>query len=424
MNLDREILALAEKYEPYLIDCRRQIHRFAEVASEEKKTRALILREAQKLGLPCEEVPATGLIVRLDAGRPGKTVALRADMDALPIPEDAANLRGPKTCRSEQANTCHACGHDAHTAMLLGAMQVLTELRAQLKGTVLFCFEEGEERGSGVVAMLAALEKYHPDCCWGIHVWADLPEGRLAVEPGPRMAGAALVDVTFRGRGGHGSRPDQSVNPLFCAANFLNNLCVAFSQQITTGSIVTMGLTMLHCGEAPNIIDDTATVKGSYRFFSAEEGQKALQITANVAQHTAAMHGCAAEIPGSMKKILGDPVVNDEALSASAKRVLQEMLPAGTVTSSDPWYASESFSRWTGRYPGCLAFLGIRNPEEGYGAAHHNAKFDLNERILKIGTAATARVAAAWANESHIRGAEETVPAKQGGNQYADKTGY
>lgn len=399
MTVREEILRLAEEYEPYIIECRRRVHRFAEVASQEHKTRAFILQEAQKLGLPYEAVPQTGLIVRLETGRPGKTAALRADMDALPIPEAKTNLQGPRTCCSEQPDACHACGHDAHTAMLMGAMHLLTKLREQLRGTVLFCFEEGEERGSGVAAMLAALEKYQVDFCWGIHVWADLEEGRIAVEPGPRMAGATVVEATFRGRGGHGSRPDQSVNPLFCAANFLNNLCVAFSQQITTGEVVTMGLTMLHCGEAPNIIDDTATIKGSYRFFNEEEGRRALALTACVAEHTAAMHHCTVEMPEFMRTVSGCPVVNDETRSALAKRALEELFPAGTVVSSERWYASESFSRWTKRYPGCLAFLGIKNPKAGYGAAHHNAKFDLNERVLKMGTAATAQVAAEWLNQ-------------------------
>ena len=145
MSLNEEILRLADELEPYVIDCRRTIHTFAEVASHEEKTKALIIREAEKLGLPYEEVPVTGVIVKLDTGRPGKVVALRADIDALPMAECATNLAGPRTCRSDQPDTCHACGHDAHTAMLLGAMRLLSGIRDQLSGTVLFCFEEGEE---------------------------------------------------------------------------------------------------------------------------------------------------------------------------------------------------------------------------------------------------------------------------------------
>ena len=137
MNINEEILKLADEYEPYMVDCRRKVHTFAEVAMKEDKTHAFILEAAKKLGLPYEEVPTTSVIVKLDTGRPGKVVALRADIDALPMEEAETNLVGPRTCHSEQPCTCHACGHDAHTAMLLGAMQMLTRLKEKLNGTVL-----------------------------------------------------------------------------------------------------------------------------------------------------------------------------------------------------------------------------------------------------------------------------------------------
>ena len=136
MNLNEEIKKLADEYEPYIIDCRRKVHTFAEVAMQENKTHAFILEEAKKLGLPYEEVPTTSVIVKLDTGRPGMVVALRADIDALPLAENPNNLAGPRTCVSEQGNTCHACGHDAHTSMLLGAMQVLYRMKDQLSGMV------------------------------------------------------------------------------------------------------------------------------------------------------------------------------------------------------------------------------------------------------------------------------------------------
>ena len=270
MELNETIRQLADRAEPDVIRYRRQVHTYAEVAETEFKTKALVLEQARRLGLPWEEVPTTSVIVRLETGRPGRCVALRADMDALPMAENPRNLTGPRTCCSEQPGTAHGCGHDAHTAMLLGAMQVLTALRDRLCGTVLFCFEEGEERGSGVRALLDALEKYKVDFCWAIHVYAGLEEGKMSVDPGPRMAGASLIDVRFTGRGGHGSRPDLSVNPVFCGAAFLNELCVAFSNQITAGQTVTMGITMFHAGEALNVIPNTAEIKGTFRFFDLD----------------------------------------------------------------------------------------------------------------------------------------------------------
>lgn len=395
MNLNEEILTLADAYESYIIECRRKVHTFAEVAMKENKTHAFILEEANKLGLPWEEVPTTSIIVKLDTGRPGKVVALRADIDALPLAEAETNLTGPRICRSEQPNTCHACGHDAHTAMLLGAMQVLTRLRDKLSGTVLFCFEEGEELNSGVNALLEALEKYHVDTCWGIHVYADLSEGKLSVDPGPRMAGACDVDVTFHGKSGHGSRPDLAVNPIFCGANFLNNLSVTFPQQLTAGKTVTMGITMFHGGDAANVIPETARIQGTLRFFDLEAGRKAQRLIKQTADHTAAIHNCTVEY-GTWSDFIAGPTVNDPACSEMADRILSEILPEGTVVHCEPWYAGESFRLWLEKWPGVFAFLGIENKAEGFGAPHHNTHFDLNEKILKTGTIATVRYAVEW----------------------------
>lgn len=401
MSLNEEILRLAGELEPYVIDCRRTIHTYAEVASHEDKTKALIIREAEALGLPYEEVPVTSVIVELDTGRPGKVVALRADIDALPMAECETNLTGPRTCRSEQPDTCHACGHDAHAAMLLGAMRLLTALRDRLCGKVLFCFEEGEEINSGVKPLLDALEKYHVDRCWAIHTYADLEEGKLSIDPGPRMAGGTPVALRFIGQAGHGSRPDLAVNPVFCGASFLNNLCAVFSNQIPAGQTVTMGITVFRGGDAYNIISDTAEIEGSFRFFDMEAGRKAVEAYRRTAEHTAAIFGCQVEIlkggeaPSGPGRGCG-PVINDEACAAAAQAALEPLLPAGTLVSCEPWYAGECYCWWLERYPGVLALLGIRNRAEGYGAPHHHDRFDLNEKVLKTGVAATAGYAAQW----------------------------
>ena len=280
--------------------------------------------------------------------------------------------------------------------MLLGAMQILSDLRGELSGTVLFCFEEGEETNSGVAALLAALEKYHVDRCWAIHLYAGLEENKLSVDPGPRMAGAAGIRLKFIGKSGHGSRPDLAVNPLFCGASFLNNLCVAFCNRIAAGKTVTMGITTFQAGEAANVIADTARIEGTFRFFDLEEGKKALQITKQIADHTAAMHNCQVEYDPLMFSHLGGPTVTDPACAAVADRVLRQVLPEGTLVPCEPWYAGESFRLWLERYPGVFAFLGIRNEAAGYGAPHHNGKFDFNEAVLKTGAIATARFAAEW----------------------------
>ena len=284
-----EILKLIDENEQYIIDCRRKVHTIAEVATTEVKTKAFILEQVKALGLPYEEVPTNSVIVKMDTGRPGPTIALRADIDALPVVESPTNLVNPRVCVSETGKTCHACGHDGHTSMLLGAMKVLYQLKDRLKGTVLFCFEEGEEIGSGIEALLAALEKYDIDQCWGMHVYAGLEENKISVDAGPRMAGGCGCGVTFRGKGGHGSRPDQAANPVFAAASFLVNLETAMGQQVTAGQTVTQGITMFHAGEASNVIPEEAKLNGTFRFFDSVEGQKAVDRFKLVAEHTAAM---------------------------------------------------------------------------------------------------------------------------------------
>lgn len=396
MTQKEQILKLADEYEDYIIACRRKVHTFAEVATHEDKTKAFIIEEAKKLGLPYEEVPTTSVIVKLDTGRPGMVVALRADIDALPLAENPENLVGKRTCVSERGDTCHACGHDAHTAMLLGAMQVLSRIRDTINGTVLFCFEEGEEPNSGVAALLAALEKYHVDRCWGIHVYAELEEGKMCVDPGPRMAGASMIGLKFIGKGGHGSRPDLAANPVFCAANFLNNLCVAFNNQITAGKTVTMGITMFHAGEVGNVIAETAELGGTFRFFDLEEGRHAMEVLRKTAESTAEIHKCKVEFAPGMFDFMGGPTVTDPECAEVARKALDDILPEGTVVHCDPWYAGESFRLWLERYKGVFAFLGIKNEAAGFGAAHHNERFDLNEAVLKTGAISTVQYAVQW----------------------------
>lgn len=395
-ELNEEIKRLAAELEPYIIACRHKLHTIPEASSREFQTKAFLIEEIRRCGLPYEEVPTNSLIVRLETGRPGMTVALRADMDGLPVNESAENLTGPRVCRSEHEGYCHACGHDAHMAMMLGAMRVLTQLQDQLCGTVLFCFEEGEEAVTGLAALLEALEKYHVDRCWAIHVYAGLDEGKLSVEAGPRMSGVSVTAVNFRGKGGHGSRPDMARNPVFAGAAFLNNLSMAFGQQVTAGETVTLGITLFRSGSALNVIEDIAELGGSLRFFNQEEGQRAVERFCRIAEHTAAMFDCAVEYPRGVPKVLGSPAINDPEASALALRVLPEVLPDGTLSGCEPWYASETFSGWLQKYPGVLAFLGIRNESEGFGALHQNEKFDLNDKVLKTDVLATVRYAAAF----------------------------
>ena len=383
------LMQMGKALEEKLVSWRRTVHRLAEPGGAEHQTAALIEREAARLGLPVIDGGQTSRIAVLDAGRPGKTVLLRADMDALPVPEHPKNLKGARCVRSENPGFSHACGHDAHTAMLLGAMELLTQLREELTGRVLFCFESDEENGSGWPLLVPVLEGLGIDFCFAIHVLSSLESGKLSIQPGGRMSGMVAVDAEFVGRGGHGSRPDLSVNPVFAAAAALSNLAVAAANRIDPGETLTLGITAIQGGSAFNVIPDRARILGTMRYFKREIGQTALDMEKSVFEHTAAMYGCTVEY-APRNRIYLEPVVNDP----DCVRMARKNLPGEWLADCDPWYASETFSVCMNRWPGALAFLGIQNGELGSGAEHHNERFDVDESVLWRGAVCYAAFAA------------------------------
>lgn len=382
------ILKLGRELEGDVIRWRRALHRFPELGGQEFRTAALVEQQAKRLGLTVMTVGATGRIAILDTGRPGKTVLLRADMDALPVPEHPENLKGARSVISETCGCSHACGHDAHTAMLLGAMEILTELREELSGRVVFCFESDEENGSGWPVQLPVLETLNIDRCFAIHVLSSLDSGIVNIADGPRMSGMVAVNAEFVGRGGHGSRPDLSVNPVFAAAAALGNLASAAANQVESGQILTLGITSIQGGQAFNVIPDRAKVLGSMRYFKKEVGEQALDMLKTVFDHTAAIHRCTVEYDPQTCVYL-EPTVNDPETAALARRAI----PRDWQGDCGLWYASETFSVCLSRWPGALAFLGIRNEEAGAGAEHHNERFDVDESVLWRGAVCHAAFA-------------------------------
>lgn len=383
-------IAYDENLRKQVIAHRRCIHRFAELGGREYKTRDYILSHVKRLGLPYEMVSETSIIITLDTGKDGPHIALRADIDALPLQENLENLLGPRICISEQENTCHACGHDAHAAILLGSMELFCKEKEQLCGTLYFCFEAGEEIGLDALNMLEALSKKRVDTVWAIHVYAALDSGVLGIHSGACMAGFGGIDITVHGKGGHGSRPDLSNNPVFAAAAIVANLPGVFIQQLDVEKTVTFGITSIQGGDTYNVFPESATIRGSMRYFDEAEGMKALSLLKKTAELTAAMHNCTATVK-KMDNSAGIPVMNSPAHAELAKQVFRNAFGVEAVPEKVPlWYASESYSNYCKAYPGVLAFLGIRNPACGSGAQHHNERFDIDEAALDRGVEATA----------------------------------
>ena len=378
-----------EELKNSVIEYRRTIHRFAELGGKEYKTRDYILSLVNNLGLPVESVTETAFIATLDTGKPGPHIALRADIDALPLKENPENLKGPKVCLSEQENTCHACGHDAHASMLMGSMRLLCGMKDDLNGIVYFCFEAGEEVGASSRQMIEALAKRSVDTVWAIHVYSPLASGKIGIRSGACMAGFGGIDITVHGKGGHGSRPDFSINPVFAAADIVSTLPGVFVNQLDVEKTVTFGVTSIQGGQTHNVFPETAQIRGSMRFFDQAEGQKAVELVKKTAEHMAAIHNCSVSF-GKMMQNTGIPVINNPAFASRARSVACKLFGKDAVPDDFPlWYASESFSRYCKAYPGVLALLGINNPELGSGAEHHNERFDIDEDALEMGVKTT-----------------------------------
>lgn len=382
-----DIKEMALKYQDYMVCMRRRFHQYPEISGKEFQTRDLLIHEIESMQVPYKMLKGTGIIAVIEGGKPGKHRVIRADIDGLGVLEEERNLKQKKVCVSRVEGVCHACGHDAHMAVLLGTMKVLLELRDEIEGTVYCCFEEGEETNCGIETMLEALAEYPVDECFALHVYSGLETGKVNVVPGPRMAGTVGIGFHVKGRAGHGSRPDQAANPIVPAAHIVTQVDSAFLNQINAEKTVTLSLCVFQAGETTNVIPDQAYIGGTARFFDKEEGQKAFDIINTVAVNTATCHKCTIEF-APRNKISLQPVVNDEGVARRIQDKIREICGSGVTADCDRWYASECYGMYLDRYPGALGFLGIHNETYGSGAAHHNGKFDIDESALPLGVCA------------------------------------
>lgn len=388
-----EIRRLVAEQDSYIRDIRRHLHLHPELSGQEVETVKRMKAELQQLGgFDIHDVQgSTGFYAILETGSKGKTIGLRTDIDGLPIEESQTNGEGKqKKWVSQASGVSHGCGHDGHMAILLATARILHGLRSQLKGRFVFLFEEGEETNSGIRPMIAALRNDGIvfDVIYGNHVASNVPSGQLFVKEGPIMAGMATLAYHIVGRGGHVSRPDKSVNPVFAAADVLTSISVAWNNQRDLEKLVTLGVTQLEGGKVYNVIPNEVFIGGSLRFFDREAGEHALSLVKSVSEHVAAAHGCTVSYTDRMQIDL-PPVSNDTVYTHYAQRELEALYPHHVTT--DPqyvWYGSETFALYSQLAPSVFVLVGINNKEVGSTAQHHNDKFDLDEEALLYGVGA------------------------------------
>ena len=390
---NQQIIKNVDKLNDYLRNTRRYLHENPELSSKEFETSKFLKEQVKKLGLDIKEVPATGFYAILDTGNRGKTLGLRTDIDALPILEIENNLNGKRVCRSKNDGVFHACGHDGHMTILLASMKILVENKEKLNGKIIFIFEEGEEIGSGISPMIEALKDEGIDAIYGNHLASFLETGKIGLDAGPVMAGFGIVDFTVKGKGGHGSRPDLSVSPIFAASNIINSLASAWVNRLDVTKTVTLGLGSINGGTIANVIPNEVRVTGTIRFFDRKEGEKAVDLIKKIGKLTAQAHEC--EFIANDIRVEYNPVINDEDLSELSKRASEDIMP-NSIKEDVIWFGSESFSDYNKIAKTIFALVGTKNDKLGSGAEHHNEYFDIDEESIAIAIKAMVKFASVY----------------------------
>jgi amidohydrolase len=363
-----------------LIALRRDFHRYPELAFEEERTAGIIADRLQKLGYDrVERVAGTGVVGVLKGGESGRTLLIRADIDALPIQE--AN---DVDYRSQVPGKMHACGHDGHTAIGLVLADILARHRDVLRGTVKFAFQPAEERIGGARPMVEAGVMRDPDvdAVIGLHIWNDEPIGAVGVRAGPIFASADEVIFHVRGSGGHGAMPHLNVDPIVAAAQIITALQTLVSREIAplNPAVVTIG--MIHGGTAFNVVADEVEMHGTIRAFAPADREHLVRRVAELARDVA--HGlraeCEVEIRSGCPPCINDPTITEIVRRAAAATVGEAHIVADAMTTG-----SDDMAYFLNSAPGCYFLVGSQNPAKGCTAPHHSARFNFDEDVLPIG---------------------------------------
>jgi amidohydrolase len=392
---------------PGIVADRRWLHENPELGFQEHKTADFVRQRLESLGV--EDIQAgiaqtgvTGLIRGTKEG-PGRTVLLRADMDALPLTEE-----NDVEYRSQADGVMHACGHDAHTAMLLATARVLMDRRDEFSGTVKLLFQPSEEaNGGGAKPMIDAgvLENPHVDAVFGQHMASDLPTGGVWITGGPVQASADKFSIRIQGKGGHGAVPHTAVDPVIVAMQIGTALQTVVSRRVDPMESAVVSICTMHAGTAFNIIPDTAEIGGTVRTFSPEVRDLAQEEITRVAEGIAASMGASAKVTYERGY---PPTVNDDAMADLVRAAAAKAIGEENVHQMRPIMPAEDFSYFLIERPGTYFMLGCRNDEKGFNWPHHHPKFDLDEDSMQYGVATMAQVVLDYLNNEDLPAAGGT----------------
>jgi amidohydrolase len=388
-------LKKAEELFPYTQAMRRDFHKHPELGFNEIRTGGIVAKELEALGIEVTKgVGKTGVVGYLEGTKPGPTILLRFDMDALPIAEDTG-----AEYSSENAGVMHACGHDGHTAIGLTVAKILNERKHELAGNIKFCFQpseegtNGEEIGGALMMMRdGVLEGPNVDKTLSLHLWNDKPLGWVHVAKGPVMAGADLFSVKLTGKGGHGAAPETTIDPIVCAAQIVTAIQSIVARNIEPLKPAVISVTTIHSGTAFNIIPQTAELGGTIRTFDLDVRKLVHARLEQIIRSTAAAMGCEVEM---LIKQVTAPVINNEGVAASVFESAQTLFPDTEITSNQYLtMGAEDMGYMQEKVEGCYFFVGSANAEKNLNYNHHHPKFDFDERALVSGVALMASAAA------------------------------
>ena len=388
---------------PEMAQLRRDIHAHPELAFEERRTADLIADRLTEWGIPVHRglgrTGLVGLIHGRDSGACGRAIGLRADMDALPMTELNRFEHA-----SRHPGRMHGCGHDGHVAILLAAARELSRLR-DFDGSVVLIFQPAEEGGGGAHEMIVdgLFERWPVEAVFGLHNWPGLPTGSLAVSPGPVMASSNEFKITIRGKGGHAAMPDRSIDPIPLACQLVQSFQTIITRNkkpIDTGVI---SVTMIHAGEATNVVPDSCEIQGTVRTFTTEVLDLIERRMRELSVHSCAAFGASCEFEFERNY---PPTVNSAPEAAFAREVMLDLVGPGLTLAQEPTMGAEDFSFMLQARPGAYLFLGNGDGEHraGYtGGGHdagpctlHNPHYDFNDALIPVGASFWVELARRW----------------------------
>jgi carboxypeptidase Ss1 len=383
-------LADVKKYEAEIIRIRRRIHAHPELSYREFETARFVAQTLRSLHIDVKTgVGGTGVVGLLRGAQSGNVVALRADMDALPVTE---NVNVP--FKSVRPGVMHACGHDTHIAMLLGAAMLLSDDRDTLHGQVKFLFQPAEEAGGkgGAKLMIedGAMSNPKVDYAFGLHISGTEPSNVFSLRPGPIMAAPDTFRIRIIGKGGHGSSPHQTVDPIFTSAQVVTALQGVTSRMIDQTEPFVVSVCSIHSGTKDNIIPDEASLEGTIRTFNKKTRAQAKKYVTSVAESVSKAFKAKAEV--EFKQDEYPVTVNDPTTTKKVISILKKIRGTRTIECK-PIMGAEDFSRFLQKAPGTFYFLGTRNARKGCVHTNHSSGFKVDEDVLKYGSLSLANLA-------------------------------